>query len=75
MVKQTFRVPDMHCSSCVMALEELEDELEGVVRVDASYQKQQMVVEYNEAQVSEEQIVRAARELGYKAIPLQVPPA
>ncbi len=65
MVKQIFRVTDMHCSACVMRLEGLEDDLAGVKRVKASYQKQQMEVEYDEKQVSQAQIVAAIQKLGY----------
>jgi copper chaperone CopZ len=65
MVKQIFRVTDMHCSACVMRLEGLEDDLPGVKRVRASYQKQQMEVEYDESAVSAAQIVAAIQQLGY----------
>ena len=67
MVKQLFRVPDMHCSACVMRLEGIEDELQGVKRVTASYRKQQMEVEYDERLVTVEQIVAAAQRHGYRA--------
>ena len=52
MVKQVFRVTDMHCSNCVMRIEGLEDDLPGVQRVRASYKKQQVEVEYDENRVS-----------------------
>jgi len=64
--RQTFRVPDMHCSNCVMRLESIEDELPGVRRIQASYHKQQMLVEYDETQVNAEQIIAAARKKGYQ---------
>jgi len=67
-MKQVFRVPDMHCPACVMRLEGIEDELPGIQRIAASYRKQRLEVEFNEAQVSEAQIVAAAEALGY---PLQ----
>ncbi len=65
MVKQIFRVTDMHCSSCVMRLEGLEDDLAGVKRVRASYVKQQMEVEYDETRIAATEIVAAIRRLGY----------
>ena len=65
MVKQVFRVADMHCSNCVMRIEGLEDDLAGVQRVRASYKKQQVEVEYDEAKVSDAQIVAAIQQLGY----------
>jgi copper chaperone CopZ len=69
MTTQLFSVPKMHCSACVMLLEGLEDEVEGVERVEANYKKQQMRVEYDDEKVSIDQIVKAAKQEGYEAIP------
>jgi len=65
MLKQVFRVTDMHCSNCVMRIEGLEDDLPGVQRVRASYKKQQVEVEYDENRVSATQIIAAIQQLGY----------
>lgn len=69
MIKQLFRVPNMHCSGCAMILEGIEDELQGIQRIDASYKKQQMQVEYDETRVSAAQIIAAAKQHGYNAVP------
>jgi len=69
MQKKTFRVPDMHCTNCVMRVESIEDDLPGVEEVNASYHKLNMVVEYDETQVSAEQIIAAVKKKGYEAIP------
>jgi copper chaperone CopZ len=69
MVKKMFRVPDMHCTACVMRLEAIEDDLAGIKQVTASYHKQQMEVEYDPAQVTDEQIIEAAKRRGYLIIP------
>ena len=68
MIKKTFSVPHMHCSNCSMRLESIEDELDGIKEINASYHKQQMIVEFDEALVSEEQIIAAAKKKGYEAI-------
>jgi len=70
MVKKTFKIPDMTCTNCAMKLESLEDSLEGVKEVNASYHKLQMVIEYDESKLSEEQIVAAVNKKGYQALPL-----
>jgi copper chaperone CopZ len=70
MTKVAYQVPDMHCSSCAMTLEGLEDELEGIKRISASYHKQRLDVEYDETRLTGEQIVAAAGELGYTLLPL-----
>jgi len=48
MLKKTFRVEGMHCSNCPMEVEGIEDDLPGIKQVSASYQKGQMVVEFDE---------------------------
>jgi len=64
-VKKTFQIPDMHCSACVMKLESLEDDLPGVIMVQASYLKQSMQVEYDDRKVREGEIRKAIQGLGY----------
>ena len=67
-MKKTFRVLDMHCSACAMRIENLEDELVGVKRIRASYQRGQMEVEYDETVVNEYQIITAVKQKGYQAV-------
>ena len=68
MIKKTFKVPDMHCANCSMRLESIEDILPGIKEINASYHKQQMVVEFDETQVSVEQIIAAVKKKGYEAV-------
>jgi copper chaperone CopZ len=51
-----------------MKLESIEDELAGIKEINASYHRQQMVVVFDEARVTEEQIIAAAKKQGYLAI-------
>ena len=69
MLKQTFSIPDMTCTNCAMKLEALEDVLNGVKQIDASYHKLQMIIEYDESKLTEEQIIAAVKKKGYQAIP------
>jgi copper chaperone CopZ len=68
MIKKTFKIPDMSCSSCAMKLESLEDTLDGVKEINASYHKLEMVIEYDESKLNDEQIVAAVKKKGYQAI-------
>ena len=68
-MKISLRVPDMECSNCAMHLEGLEDELPGVKRINASYKKQTMEVEFDEKLVSLKQIIAAANAIGYHPEP------
>lgn len=64
-MKQKFKVPDMECPNCAMRLEGLEDELPGVKRINASYLKMAMEVDFDEKKLSVDEIVRAVQALGY----------
>jgi len=67
MVKKIFRVRDMHCPNCTMRVEGIEDDLPGVKQVSASYQKGQMVVEFDETKIGETEIIAAVKKAGYTA--------
>jgi copper chaperone CopZ len=65
-MKEIIKITDMHCSNCAMKIESLEDVLPGISRIDASYQRGEMEVEYDE-QVIDTAVIRAAvRRLGYQ---------
>ena len=70
MVKKTFRVEGMHCSNCPMEVESIEDDLPGIKQITASYQKGQMVVEFDETKLSDEQIIASVEKRGYQAFPV-----
>ena len=69
MIKKTFKVPDMSCTNCAMKLESLEDSLDGVKEINASYHKLEMVIVYDETKLTDEQIIAAVRKKGYHAVP------
>jgi copper chaperone CopZ len=69
MIKKTFKVPDMSCSNCAMKLESLEDTLDGVKEINASYHRLEMVVVYDETRLTDEQIIAAVKKKGYQALP------
>lgn len=69
MIKKTFKVPDMTCTNCAMKLESLEDTLDGVKEINASYHKLQMEIVYDESKLTDEQIIAAVKKKGYQAIP------
>lgn len=69
MIKKTFKVPDMSCSNCAMKLESLEDTLDGVKEINASYHKLEMVIVFDETKLTDEQIIAAVKKKGYQAVP------
>lgn len=68
MIKKTYKIPDMSCTNCAMKLESLEDVLDGVKEINASYHRLEMIIEFDESKLSEEQIVTAVKKKGYTAI-------
>ncbi len=64
--KITLSIEGMECPNCAMILERIEDKLEGVLMAEASYHKSRLVVEFDEAQVSEAEIRAEVERLGYK---------
>ena len=68
MLKKTFIIPDMTCSNCAIKLESLEDTLAGVKEINASYHKLEMVIEYDESKLTDEQIITAVKKKGYTAV-------
>lgn len=57
----------MQCPNCALRIESIEDDLPGIRQVSASYQKGQMVVEFDETIVSDSEIIAAVKKVGYTA--------
>lgn len=68
MLKKTFKIPDMSCTNCAMKIESLEDDLDGVKEINASYHKLEMVIEFDESKLTAEQIIDAVKKKGYTAV-------
>ena len=64
--KITLKIEGMECPNCSMILESMEDKLEGILMVEASYHKGQMKIEYDENQVTLPQIKAEVQRLGYQ---------
>jgi len=71
MIRKIITIRDMHCSSCVMRIEGIEDDLLGINKISASYQKQQLVVDFDENLLTEEKIIASIEKLGYHPEPNQ----
>jgi copper chaperone CopZ len=68
MIKKTFKIPDMSCTNCAMKIESLEDDLDGVKEINASYHKLEMVIEFDEKRLTDDAIIAAVKKKGYTAI-------
>lgn len=70
MTNQTFTISDMVCNSCVMHIEELEDTLPGVHKIEVNFKKHQMVAEYDETLTTTQAIADSVTKLGYRTVPV-----
>lgn len=68
MTTQAFKISGMSCTSCIMHIEELEDKLPGVQKIDVNFKKHQMVAEFDETKISGAQIAEAVTDIGYPAV-------
>lgn len=67
MMKKTFKVEGMHCTSCAMVIEgELED---AGVEARCNYARETLEVEFEQAKVSEEKIRDVVAKAGYTLAP------
>ena len=67
MTKKRFQVQGMHCVGCAMTVDSALEDLPGVKSASANYARQIVDVEYDEARLTEAQIVAAVEQAGYKA--------
>ena len=65
--RHEFTVDGMHCSSCVMLIDEVVEELPGVRRSHTSLRKRRTVVEFDPAACSPDLVIDAIAEAGYAA--------
>lgn len=68
-MKQLFCVPSIHCSSCVMLLESLEEDLAAVKNVRVDLGRKTVEFEFDEDRINPEEIVEAIKQIsGYEVI-------
>lgn len=66
MVDITFTVEGMTCSGCENHIESEVNKLDGIVSVKASYEKSNTTVKYDRTKVTEQRIIKAINNTGYK---------
>lgn len=65
-VKKTFPIKGMHCASCVRVLEKSLSRLDGVSKVAVNLATEQASVEYDPTKVTDDDLVSAVAQVGYK---------
>ncbi len=66
--KSTIRVDGMKCAKCSSSVEKALTATEGVEKVAVSLEKKEVVVDYDEAKVSETKLREVINSTGFKAV-------
>lgn len=65
MMKQTIKIEGLDCSACVMIIDDVLEELNGVKSAKTNYAKEQVEVEFDEKKVSIEAMLKIIKKAGY----------
>ncbi|MBO0781856.1 MAG: copper ion binding protein, partial [Ktedonobacteraceae bacterium] len=69
-----FALEGMSCASCAMRIEKGLNKVPGVMEAQVNFATEQAMVTYDPASTGLDQMVHKVEAVGYKAIPVQVPP-
>jgi mercuric ion binding protein len=61
----TLSVPGMYCDLCPLTVKKALSKVPGVASVDASYEKKQAVVTFDDGKASAEELMKATANAGY----------
>ena len=61
------KIKGMGCQNCVNAVTESLTELDGVIKVNVSLEKESAEVEFDESKINSEKMIEAIKELEYEA--------
>ncbi|MCC6833618.1 MAG: copper-translocating P-type ATPase [Cytophagales bacterium] len=67
-VKQTFPVLEMTCAACAVSVESILNNTPGVQKAAVNYANQSALVEYNQTQITPNQIKAAVQSIGYDLV-------
>ncbi|MDP3947544.1 MAG: heavy metal-associated domain-containing protein [bacterium] len=67
MKKIELKIDGMHCGACAVGIQMLVSQMDGVGSAVVDYDDKKGAFEFDPAKVTEEQIIKAIEELGYKA--------
>src|SRR5258708_18289377 len=72
--RATFDLEGMTCASCAMRIEKGLKKVPGVVDAQVNFATEQVNVTYDPTHTGPEQMMQKVEAVGYKAIPLLIPP-
>ena len=65
----TLSVPGMNCDLCPLTIKKAISKVPGVATVEASYEKKQAVVTFDDSRTSVEALMKATANAGYPSTP------
>ena len=68
MIKKDIKVDGMHCNSCVLAVQNSLEDVEGIMKVNADLDSGIVKLELDSDNVSSEDINEAVKEVGFKVV-------
>ena len=63
----TLEVPDMTCAACPFTVKKALSKVEGVTKVEVSYENREAIVTFDDAKTSVEALTQASENSGYPA--------
>jgi copper chaperone CopZ len=66
-LKAEFNIEGMHCDSCAADIKETLEETAGVEQVDVTFKRKTAIVEFDDATVQQQTIIKKIQDLGYQA--------
>ncbi|MDD2644269.1 MAG: heavy-metal-associated domain-containing protein [Methanobacteriaceae archaeon] len=68
MIKKDIKVDGMHCNSCVLAVQNSLEDVEGIMKANADLDSGIVKLELDSDNVSSEDINEAVKEVGFKVV-------
>ena len=68
MKKEIYKISGMHCASCVMTIERMLQKQAGIKSASVNFASESALIEFDENLISEENIVKAVKDIGYTFI-------
>lgn len=68
MIKKDIKVDGMHCNSCVLAVQNSLEDVEGIMKANADLDSGIVKLELDSDNVSSEDINEAIKEVGFKVV-------
>lgn len=70
MVKKIYQIEGMHCGACSTGIELFLSNTDGVAGAKVDYETKKGEVEYDEAKLKDEDVIKVIEEAGFKATTL-----